>query len=488
MTQPLAAARGTLSRTAASPFGFLPTAPGFFALWLVFDIGLVGATGFLSNWLRFGTFELSGTRALAIALGIAVSWLAFKHVKLHQQSLADRPLAQLKRATSALTVTFLIVVSVGYAAKAGTDISRLWITLWFVWVVLAFTATRTLVAWAYSQLESKGLFDRNHILFTTVENLPRLGQFVSRWNSLASPSSHLTAIFLDRIPSATGAAVPCHQLIRGTFDDFVSWPGRDATDHAVVLIPPNERRRIEPVLERLSTVAIDVDLIAGDVDEVWARRPVSKIAGLPSIRVMTRPLDAQQVAIKRLEDLVLAGAALVALSPLMLIAAIAIRLETPGPVLFRQQRHGFNNQVFSILKFRTMRPVASPAHTVEQARRNDPRITRVGAILRKTSIDELPQLINVIRGEMSFVGPRPHAIQHNDIYAQRIRSYMARHRVKPGITGWAQVNGFRGETEHTWKMRRRIECDLFYVDNWSLVFDIKIILKTLRCLIHPNAY
>jgi exopolysaccharide biosynthesis polyprenyl glycosylphosphotransferase len=175
-------------------------------------------------------------------------------------------------------------------------------------------------------------------------------------------------------------------------------------------------------------------------------------------------------------------------APAMLLIAIAIRLDSPGPALYRQQRFGFNGNRFAVLKFRTM--VASAGDQAPaQARRGDPRVTRVGGLLRRTSLDELPQLLNVLRGDMSLVGPRPHAVSHNEYYAGLIDGYLARHRVKPGITGWAQVNGLRGETDTLEKMERRVEHDLHYIDNWSLLLDLEILVRTIFVgFVHRNAY
>jgi exopolysaccharide biosynthesis polyprenyl glycosylphosphotransferase len=192
---------------------------------------------------------------------------------------------------------------------------------------------------------------------------------------------------------------------------------------------------------------------------------------------------------KRIEDLVLGTMLLVLMLPLMVVIAAAIRLDTPGPVLFRQKRRGLNNRAFDILKFRTMVHVPDPEPTVPQARRKDPRVTRVGRVLRRTSLDELPQLLNVLKGEMSLVGPRPHALAHDARYAALIDGYEDRHRVPPGITGWAQVHGHRGETDTLEKMQRRVEHDLFYLANRSLLFDLRILVLTVTTVWRDrNAY
>jgi exopolysaccharide biosynthesis polyprenyl glycosylphosphotransferase len=191
--------------------------------------------------------------------------------------------------------------------------------------------------------------------------------------------------------------------------------------------------------------------------------------------------------LKRSFDLVVAVAAGVLLSPLMLMVAALIKLDSRGPVLFKQTRHGYNNKNIGVLKFRTM--FASREDAARQATRDDPRVTRIGRILRRTNIDELPQLFNVIRGDMSIVGPRPHAVWHNQTFEGRIARLARRHNVKPGITGWAQVNGLRGETDTLDKMRERVEYDLYYIDNWSFALDLKIVLMTIFSKrTYENAY
>jgi undecaprenyl-phosphate galactose phosphotransferase/putative colanic acid biosynthesis UDP-glucose lipid carrier transferase len=197
--------------------------------------------------------------------------------------------------------------------------------------------------------------------------------------------------------------------------------------------------------------------------------------------------EAEQL-LKRVFDVVASAAILVLLSPLMLMTALLIKLDSRGPVLFRQKRNGFNGSVFSIYKFRSMR-VLEDGDRIQQATRNDPRVTRLGLWLRRTSIDELPQLLNVLLGDMSLVGPRPHAIAHNNEYQTVVSNYAFRHHVKPGITGWAQVNGFRGETQTVDIMAKRVEFDLWYINHWSLWLDLRIMFKTmLMAYRQPSAY
>jgi putative colanic acid biosynthesis UDP-glucose lipid carrier transferase len=208
------------------------------------------------------------------------------------------------------------------------------------------------------------------------------------------------------------------------------------------------------------------------------------------ISVWQRPIAGVPGVLKRALDLCAGAALLAGFLPLVTFIAAAIKLDSPGPVLFRQQRFGLNRKPFALYKFRSMRCEADEDDpTVPQARRNDPRVTRIGRFLRRTSLDELPQLLNVIKGDMSLVGPRPHAIPHDEKYAELIEGYTARHRVKPGITGWAQVHGFRGETETLEKMNRRVEHDLYYIHHWSLILDFHILFRTLKVVFaQRNAY
>jgi len=203
----------------------------------------------------------------------------------------------------------------------------------------------------------------------------------------------------------------------------------------------------------------------------------SEVAGITLIELNATPLDGPDALLKAVMDRVLSAVLLVLLSPLLLLIALLIRLHSPGPALFRQARHGGGGRIIQVLKFRTMFHHERPEDQ-RQARRGDPRITRLGAILRRSSLDELPQLINVLRGDMSLVGPRPHPVALNEKYAARLQDYMQRHRVLPGITGWAQVNGFRGETDTLDKMASRLEHDLYYIEHWSLGLDLRILART----------
>jgi Undecaprenyl-phosphate glucose phosphotransferase len=227
----------------------------------------------------------------------------------------------------------------------------------------------------------------------------------------------------------------------------------------------------------LSVIPVSVHLVPDESAARFLNNPISNVGGTWTAELRRTPLTRTERAAKRFFDLGLASLALICLAPLMIITSILIRLDSSGPVLFRQKRNGFNGHPFDIFKFRTMH-VLENGTAIQQATRNDPRVTRLGRWLRQSSIDELPQLFNVLRGDMSLVGPRPHATSHNSEYAKLIANYAFRHHVKPGLTGWAQVNGHRGETARIEQMERRVEHDLWYINNWSPLLDLKIVLRT----------
>jgi len=255
-----------------------------------------------------------------------------------------------------------------------------------------------------------------------------------------------------------------------------------------IALPMASQPRILKILEELHDTTASIYFVP-DIfvfDLIQAR--VDSIADLPVVAVCETPFYGFNGLIKRASDYVLASAILALIAPLLIALAIGVKLSSPGPILFKQRRYGVDGRKIVVYKFRTM-TVAEDGDVVRQATRNDSRVTPFGAFLRRSSLDELPQFINVLQGRMSVVGPRPHAIAHNELYRKLIRGYMIRHKVRPGITGLAQVSGFRGETDTVEKMKGRIECDLAYLRSWSLALDLQIILKTVAVVLgKQNAY
>ncbi|MNP03254.1 UDP-glucose:undecaprenyl-phosphate glucose-1-phosphate transferase [compost metagenome] len=254
-------------------------------------------------------------------------------------------------------------------------------------------------------------------------------------------------------------------------------------------LPLSEGGAIRSILYALRHHTVAVRFIPEWGDIRLLNHRVSHIAGLYSLDLSCSPIDGPAQVLKRLEDLVIGGLISLLILPLCLLIGIAIKLSSPGPVLFKQYRMGINGKRFKVYKFRSMVVHDESGGDVTQASRNDSRVTRVGAFLRRTSLDELPQFFNVLQGRMSIVGPRPHALVHNEYYKDLVESYMQRHKVKPGITGWAQVSGYRGETDTLDKMQKRVEYDLWYIDNWSLWIDVKIIFLTVfKGFVNKNAF
>ncbi|MBV1878315.1 MAG: undecaprenyl-phosphate glucose phosphotransferase [Pseudomonadales bacterium] len=271
-------------------------------------------------------------------------------------------------------------------------------------------------------------------------------------------------------------------------------------DHIAEAIMNNGIRRVYialPMAESEKLMPLALSLVDANVDVIWApdifgisllNHSIKEMAGVPLISLSETPLVGASALAKASMDRVLAILAIIVISPIMLVTAVAVKVTSPGPVLFKQKRHGWDGRIVEIYKFRSMKVHIEKADIITQATRNDNRITPIGKFIRRTSIDELPQLFNVIGGSMSLVGPRPHALAHNDYYKGKIGAYMMRHRIKPGLTGLAQVNGFRGETDTIDKMQSRVNYDIAYINNWSIWLDFEIMFRTVFVLLGKNAY
>jgi Undecaprenyl-phosphate glucose phosphotransferase len=249
-------------------------------------------------------------------------------------------------------------------------------------------------------------------------------------------------------------------------------------DDVVILATATDMRASAKLAGTLSELPVALHMIPADAEDLLSSAQLGELGALVTIQLLHPPLSSFHRAMKRLFDVAAAGTGLLLLSPFLALVALAIKLDSRGPVFFRQTRHGYNNETIRVFKFRSM-TTTEDGYAFRQARRDDPRVTRVGQVLRRTNIDELPQLLNVLTGEMSIVGPRPHPVALNRMFEEHISPFSRRHNVKPGITGWAQVNGHRGQTDTLEKMQRRFECDLYYIENWSFLLDMKIILMTL---------
>ena len=293
--------------------------------------------------------------------------------------------------------------------------------------------------------------------------------------------------FFDDDPDHHGTDKAPGQILGG-IDSTAEFVKRNGVETVFIALPMTAHPRLLGVLDEMKDTTASVYFVP-DIfitDLIQAR--IDDINGMPVVAVCETPIVGINALVKRAADIAMAASALLLLAPLMAVIILGVRRSSPGPVIFRQRRYGLDGRPITVLKFRTM-TVVENGDRIVQATRNDPRVTRFGAFLRRTSLDELPQLINVLQGTMSMVGPRPHAVAHNELYRRLIKGYMVRHKVKPGITGWAQVNGCRGETDSVEKMQKRIEYDVEYLRRWSLGFDLLIVFKTaLIVLRRTNAY
>ena len=278
----------------------------------------------------------------------------------------------------------------------------------------------------------------------------------------------------------------------GTFEELAEFCRNEAVDLAVVTVPARAEERLLHILQHIFPLQVDIRISALDARLKFNSSAYTYIGKVPMLAVMDKPLNDWDRVVKNIEDRVLGALILAVVSPIMALVALAVRLDSKGPALFKQKRYGFNNELIEVYKFRSMFAEQSDANAAKLVTRGDPRVTRVGRFIRKTSLDELPQLFNVLLGQMSLVGPRPHATQAKagkDLYENVVQGYFARHRVKPGVTGWAQVNGWRGETDTKDKIERRVECDLHYIDHWSVGLDLYILALTpFSLLTTKNAY
>lgn len=447
------------------------------------DVTVVIVTGVLAFWLRHDTFDLPYYYQAALLMA-AIFIANYAHIAgVYRPDAMRSNLIQAVRMAVAWSGVTVTLIGLAYFMRIPDWFSSAWAVYWYFLAIggfFLFRAVNVVQKWRWRR---QGHFTTN----VAVIGSRAFGATVIRQLAEDSPEHvRIVGVFDDpppKTPMIEGWPV------RGDIDDLIALTRTERVDEIVLAMVDRSEEEIEAILAKLRPVPINTKLCAQSLRLNVPVRGFSSVAGLPLLHVFERPLKGWGGFWKTLEDLVLGSVILILFLPLLAIVALAVKFDSPGPVLFRQKRYGFNNDEITVFKFRSMYVERKDDPLVRQARRNDPRITRVGAFIRRTSLDELPQLFNVLRGEMSLVGPRPHAVAHNEQYAKIIDGYLGRHRVKPGITGWAQVHGLRGETDTPEKMRMRVQYDLFYIDNWSLAMDIRILLMTAVVgFVNKNAY
>ena len=373
---------------------------------------------------------------------------------------------------AAVGLAFSLFLSTLFLFKISEDYSRGSFIFQVLSVLIAMIVTRAV---AYSWLQSTiaaGLLTARRVILIGDDGL--CSHFASRLKATG-----ILPVSSFQFPSEKEFMLHEHGLKTGpSVRGILDFCRNKHPDDVIILANQENFSTIPYLTRRLSELPINVHIVPRDSMDLLATSRIAEFGNVITFQVSSVPLSSFDLLIKRAFDVVAATAGLILFSPLFLCAAVAIKLDSPGPVFFRQTRHGYNKQAIKVLKFRTMITLENGID-FKQVRRNDDRVTPVGRILRLSNIDELPQLFNVLMGQMSIVGPRPHATAHNDMFEGRILPFARRHNVKPGITGWAQVNGARGETDTLEKMQERVEYDLYYIDNWSFLFDIKIIVMTL---------
>jgi putative colanic acid biosynthesis UDP-glucose lipid carrier transferase len=453
------------------------------------DILLVGLFAVGAYWIWHGNLALPAIYGQGIIAAMLLTANFFHVAHLYEAPNIDRFLYQFGRMSVSWTAVMFTLLALAFITKTTDSFSRAWALIWFPMVLGGLLVLRILLVLQIARWRERGDLRQNIVVIGAGE----YGQRLIR-EMLASDSKSVNIVGLfdrrsSRIPDEV-EGVP----VRGGIDDLLAYIRQNRVDEIIVALPWRSGGTLLDLVQSLKSAPANVKWCPETIAFLLPVRSLSSIAGVPMINIFERPITGRNLILKMIEDRVGACVLLIALSPLLLAIALLVRLTSAGPALFQQKRYGFNNEEFTVFKFRSMRteaaqPSNTPDSAVDQATRGDPRVTWVGRILRKSSLDELPQLINVLQGNMSLVGPRPHAVAHNEQFGAVIDEYFARHRVKPGITGWTQVNGLRGETDTPEKMRRRVEFDLHYIDNWSILFDIRILFLTLFVgFVHKNAY
>jgi Undecaprenyl-phosphate glucose phosphotransferase len=463
------------------------------ALWLAVlglrcaETVVIALAGLLAWWAHPDLGALKPLPAATIGVvTLAAAWM-YERFGAYQGAYVFTPKGGLRRQLSAWLLTMACLVVGVYGFRLSDSYPRLWVAMWLVVGLLLPAVVRLMFAALTRAWIREGRLARRTVILGTDGHGQRLVEHLRANDPIGT---HVIGFIYDDV----GPATPYIDKVRvlGDVEHLVRLIRRNEVDQVIVALSWSDRDRIMRILADLADTPVDIRLAPELLRFEFLQRRAEMVGGVPLLRVLDRPVSGSAELLKTVEDRLLGGALLLVLAPLMLVIAVAIKLDSRGPVFFRQTRYGFNNNLIKVWKFRTMYQDMTDANASVLTQRNDPRVTCVGHLLRRTSLDELPQLLNVVCGEMSLVGPRPHALQAkagDQLYQDVMRHYAARHRVKPGLTGWAQVHGWRGETDTAEKLTRRVEHDLYYIDHWSLMLDLQILLRTVRVVLGgQNAY
>lgn len=437
---------------------------------LILICGLFGAAAY--HWFAAGGLNRFEVYAAASAL-VAVNFALLVMVQHgYRIGALASPFRQMRLTFVTWVGLFAGLLAVAFAMKVSENFSRGATISFFMLGLLALSAWKLAAAALIARALRTGAFANSRVVLIAERGLAASSAAVVELRRHGYRPSRIMEISAKDMASPTVMSA-----IQPQFNALIAYARNHRIEHVFLLFDWNRQHIIDSLLDALKVLPTPVHLIPDASVGRFLKYPTIATGGTWTAELRRAPLTLRERALKRAMDLIGASLALIIFAPVMLGAALLIKCESRGPVLFRQTRNGFNGRAFKIFKFRSM-SVTEDGLTIVQATRHDRRVTRVGRWLRRTSIDELPQLLNVLRGEMSLVGPRPHAAAHNTEYEKLIGNYAFRHHVKPGITGWAQVNGYRGETIAVGLMEKRVKHDLWYINNWSVWLDISIVFKT----------
>lgn len=424
-------------------------------------------------------------RYLVMGLVGSLFFVFFAHMFGIYTSWRGRPLfSSFKLILTSWFITWSILIIIAFLYKDTENFSRIGVTLWAITVPVSLMSYRIIIRSLLGNYRATGKNTKNIVII----GAGKVGQNIAQTINSNRWLGFNIAAYIDDDPDLLNTKIDNIPII-GATDHVAELVNKYKFDEVYVCLPMCAEPKIKAILNLLTDTTAIVKFVPDLFTFDLMHAQWTDLKGIPVVSVFDTPLNASYArVIKRIEDISLSLIILLLITPLLIFIAFAVKFTSPGPVIFKQKRYGLSGKEIKVYKFRSMTTMDN-GDTIKQATKNDARITRIGAFLRKTSLDELPQFINVIQGKMSIVGPRPHACAHNEEYRKLVPKYMQRHLVKPGITGWAQVNGWRGETDTLEKMEKRIEFDLHYINNWSLWFDIKIITLTVfKGFIASNAY
>jgi putative colanic acid biosynthesis UDP-glucose lipid carrier transferase len=448
------------------------------------DMIAVGLAGVIAFYVKFEGLGIPSLYIMAIAMGVFLTPLVFPFFDIYSSVRGKGLASHIFDLVQAVCILFVLMAGIAFIAKLGEVYSRAWFGIWMGTVIVSLILYRCTLFLLLRFMRRRGLNERRVVIFGAGKLGVRFAEAVQQ----ALWTGFRIVAFMDDHAEHKAPVINTIPVIQ-TPEKLNAYLQEHQVDELWLALPLKAESRVKEVLHTLRHQTITTRFVLDIFGLDLLNHSITDLAGFPVLNICSSPMMGVNRMIKAVEDRVIAALILLFISPFLLLIALALKCTSRGPVLFKQQRLGWDGRIITIYKFRTMKQHREKAGVVTQATVDDKRVTGFGKFLRKTSLDELPQFINVLQGRMSIVGPRPHALAHNDLYKESIHTYMQRHRVKPGITGWAQVNGWRGETDTLQKMQKRVEFDLYYINNWSLGFDLKIIILTFfRGFISRNAY